>query len=112
MAGASREHVVSKNHGKAKMNILIIGGTKFIGPHVVQQLHESGHQITLFHRGGTNYPFSFPVNFIKGDRSNLVNFRKQFSDLSLDVVIDMIPYSENDANQLINAFRGIIKHVI
>lgn len=94
------------------MNILIIGGTKFIGPHVVQLFHEHGHQVTLFHRGETIYPFSFEVNFIKGDRRNLPDYTKQFSDLSLDVVIDMIAYSESDASQLIETFKGIVKHII
>jgi nucleoside-diphosphate-sugar epimerase len=94
------------------MHVLIIGGTKFIGPHIVQLLHQNGHQITLFHRGETIYPFSFPVNLIKGDRSNLIDFRKQFSALSPDIVIDMVLYSENDANQVIKVFCGIIKRLI
>ena len=32
------------------MQILIIGGTGFIGPYVVQQLVHEGHNVTLFHR--------------------------------------------------------------
>ncbi len=51
------------------MHILIIGGTKFIGPHVVELLHRSDHEVTLFNRGETVYTFSFPVNYIKGDRA-------------------------------------------
>lgn len=94
------------------MHILIIGGTKFIGPHVVKLLHEIGHQITVFHRGETEYSFPFPVQYIKGNRSNLLDFRKQFSILSPDIVIDMIPYSEDDATQLIKAFVGIAKRII
>ena len=94
------------------MNILMIGGTKFIGPHVVQLLHENGHQITLFHRGETEYPFSFPVNYIRGDKSNLSDFREQFSILSPDVVIDMVAYSEDEAVQLTKTFSGIVKRLI
>jgi len=33
------------------MNILIIGGTRFIGPHIVRAAAVRGHEITLFHRG-------------------------------------------------------------
>src|SRR3990167_536924 len=94
------------------MNILIIGGTKFIGPHVVQLLHENGHQITLFHRGATEYPFSFPINYIRGDKSNLSDFREQFSILSPDVAIDMVAYSEDEAVQLTKTFSGIVKRLI
>ena len=35
------------------MRVLIIGGTRFIGPEVVRQLHALGHQVTVFHRGQT-----------------------------------------------------------
>ncbi len=35
------------------MRVLVIGGTGFIGPDVVQRLSRMGHEITLFHRGQT-----------------------------------------------------------
>lgn len=36
------------------MRILLVGGTRFIGRHVVQQALERGHEVTVFHRGRTN----------------------------------------------------------
>ena len=36
------------------MNILVIGGTRFIGAHVVARLAEVGHTVTGFHRGKHN----------------------------------------------------------
>ena len=38
------------------MRILIIGGTIFIGKHVVRRLDERGHDVTLFHRGEHEAP--------------------------------------------------------
>ena len=35
------------------MHLLVIGGTRFIGRHVVQQALDRGHRVTLFHRGRT-----------------------------------------------------------
>jgi hypothetical protein len=35
------------------MRVLIIGGTKFIGPHVVRQFVDQGHDVLLYHRGQT-----------------------------------------------------------
>jgi len=35
------------------MRILMIGGTRFIGRHVVDQAVGHGHQVTIFHRGRT-----------------------------------------------------------
>ena len=36
------------------MNILVIGGTRFIGAHTVARLAEAGHTVTVFHRGKHN----------------------------------------------------------
>ena len=33
------------------MRALVIGGTRFIGAHVVRQLHDRGVKVTVFHRG-------------------------------------------------------------
>jgi len=35
------------------MRILVIGGTRFMGPYVVQELHDAGHEIAVFHREQT-----------------------------------------------------------
>lgn len=50
------------------MNILIIGGTRFLGRHLVESAVARGHKVTLFNRGLTN-PDLFPdVETIIGDR--------------------------------------------
>lgn len=35
------------------MRVLLIGGTRFIGPFVVGRLVDLGHEVTIFHRGQT-----------------------------------------------------------
>lgn len=50
------------------MNLLIIGGTRFVGRHIVENALERGHTLTLFNRGQSN-PGLFPqVEEIHGDR--------------------------------------------
>jgi 2'-hydroxyisoflavone reductase len=50
------------------MRILIIGGTRFLGRHLVESALARGHEVTLFNRGKTN-PGLFPqVETILGDR--------------------------------------------
>jgi nucleoside-diphosphate-sugar epimerase len=94
------------------MRILIIGGTKFIGPYVVQALYKKGHEVILFNRRQTIHPFLFQVNSIKGDRTDLLSFKAKFLAFSPDVVIDMIPYSESDAKQLANTFHGLVQRIV
>lgn len=94
------------------MRILIIGGTHFIGPYVVKLLHDKGHEVILFNRGRTIYSFPFQVTSIQGDRADLLSFKDRFLSFSPDVVIDMIPYSENDAKQLAGTFHGLVKRIV
>jgi nucleoside-diphosphate-sugar epimerase len=50
------------------MEILIIGGTRFVGRSLVEAARERGHAITMFNRGRTN-PGAFPgVEEVHGDR--------------------------------------------
>jgi 2'-hydroxyisoflavone reductase len=50
------------------LKLLVLGGTLFLGRHVVEAALEQGHEITLFNRGQTN-PDLFPtVEHLRGDR--------------------------------------------
>jgi 2'-hydroxyisoflavone reductase len=50
------------------MRILVLGGTLFLGRHIVDAALEHGHEITLFNRGQTR-PDLFPaVEKLRGDR--------------------------------------------
>lgn len=60
---------VVRGAGAAK-SILILGGTGFLGPHVVEAARARGHGITLFNRGKTN-PHLFPeLEKLHGDRKD------------------------------------------
>ena len=50
------------------MKILVLGGTQFVGRHIVNAALERGHQVTLFHRG-TRDPFPQCKNIL-GDREH------------------------------------------
>lgn len=50
------------------MQILILGGTRFLGRHLVEAALKKGHEVTLFNRGQSN-PDLFPqVERLLGDR--------------------------------------------
>ena len=50
------------------MKILILGGTKFLGRHLVDAALAAGHEVTLFNRGKTNPTLFQNVETIFGDR--------------------------------------------
>ena len=71
------------------MNILILGGTKFLGRHLVDSALTRGHNVTLFNRGKTN-PGLFPqVETILGDREHDL---EKLAERAWDAVIDVAGY--------------------
>ena len=68
------------------MNILIIGGSRFVGPLVVKKLLENKHDITIFNRAKIQSNYN-KVKFIQGDRRNGFNIKDKF-----DIVIDTCAY--------------------
>jgi nucleoside-diphosphate-sugar epimerase len=93
------------------MRVLILGGTKFIGPHVVRRLAERGHDVTLFHRGETEADLPTSVRHVHGDFSEFANHVDQLRALSPEVVLDMVPFREEDAQRL-KSFRGVARRVV
>ena len=69
------------------MKILIVGGTRFMGPHVVRKLATEDHDVTVFHRGITTATFPESVSEIIGDRNNLKDFLKEFKKFKPDIVL-------------------------
>lgn len=94
------------------MNILIIGGTAFIGYHIVQELAQAGHRITLFNRGKRETPLPAGVRRITGEKKDLALFKADFTALQLDAVLDMIPFSDADAALVVETFSGIAKRLV
>ncbi len=71
------------------MDILVLGGTKFVGRHIVRTALDRKHQVTLFNRGQTN-PDLFPeIEKLVGDRDgDLAPLRGR----TWDAVIDTCGY--------------------
>ncbi len=52
------------------MRVLVAGGTKFVGRHLVEFLLADGHEVTLFHRGQTNRDLFPEAARVLGDRDD------------------------------------------
>src|SRR6185436_15912999 len=76
----------------AQMNILIFGGTGYIGPHLVRHAVSRGHHVTIFSRGRRDGDLPAGVERLVGDR--LINDTIPKGDLKslegrrFDAVID------------------------
>ena len=88
------------------MKILVIGGTGFIGPHVVRALIAGGHEVAVFQRGEHAADLPAGVRQIRGDRRDLVAHQAAFDAFAPEVVIDVILSSGRQAAALMDLFRG------
>ena len=93
------------------MKVLILGGTGFIGPHVVRRLVEDGHKVTIFHRGETETELPKSVQHVHGNFANFADSLENLRALSPDVIVDMVPFREEDAQRL-KSFKGVARRVI
>jgi 2'-hydroxyisoflavone reductase len=72
-----------------KKTLLILGGTRFLGPEVVDAAKRSGWKISLFNRGKSN-PGMFPdLEHLPGDRNGDL---KSLEGRSWDAVVDTSGY--------------------
>lgn len=69
LGNASRSRAQERT-GQGGMKILVLGGTGFIGPHLVEYALSRGHTLTLFNRGRTNTHLFPEVEKLVGDRNN------------------------------------------
>lgn len=93
------------------MRVVVIGGTGFIGAHVVAHLALQ-HQVLVVHRGRHDAPLPASVERIHGDRDRLAEHAAEFRRHPPDVVLDMIAGDERQARAVVDAFRGIARRLV
>jgi 2'-hydroxyisoflavone reductase len=71
------------------MRILIIGGTRFLGRHLVEAALACGHEVTLFNRGKSNPNLFSQLETILGDREKDMD---KLKGRTWDAVIDVAGY--------------------
>ena len=91
------------------MQFVVLGGTRFIGPHVVRALAEDGHKVTVFHRGETEAELPSSVRHVHGDFRDLAQRLPELCDPAPDVVIDMVPSIAKSGGHGVLHFKGIAR---
>lgn len=94
------------------MKVLVIGGSGFIGTFIVRQLTNTGHEVTVLHRGSAKPALPQSVKVIFGDRNDLKKHRQEFKRTGFDVVLDVILSNERQARELLETFAGISGRIV
>lgn len=105
---------------KARQKILVLGGTAFLGPAVVEPALAQGHEVTLFNRGRTN-PGMFPtVEKLQGQRRrpNPKNPKSPPQDLKAlegrkwDAVVDTSGYFTGEVEDVCKVLAGNVQQYV
>jgi nucleoside-diphosphate-sugar epimerase len=91
---------------------LVVGGTRFIGRHVVEDLREHGYDVTIFNRGTHDNPFAdTDVDRIEGDRRDEQDLRAAALSVQPDLVVDCVAYYPEDVETAVDVFADVEAYV-
>jgi 2'-hydroxyisoflavone reductase len=86
------------------MRILVIGGTRFVGRHLVDAAVRAGHEVTVFHRGRSLAPADRPdVTHRLGDRDGDLT---ALAGGEWDATVDTCAYVPRQVHGLADALDG------
>ena len=93
------------------MNVLVIGGNRFLGLGLVWRLLCGGHRVTLLNRGHLTDPFGDRVERIRADRSGDA-FDAALAGRTFDGVADFAGFTADDAARAVRVLAGRVGHFV
>lgn len=94
------------------MHVLVIGGTRFVGPRLVRSLVELGHAVTTFNRGLTPNGLPGVVERLHGDRTDPSELGRALAGRSFDGCVDTIAMRGSDTAPAIDLLDGRVGHYV
>lgn len=95
--------------GKGK-RLLVLGGTRFLGPAIVKAALEMGYEVTLFNRGKSN-PDLFPeLEHLTGDRDT--GDLESLATGEWDIVVDTSGYVPEHVKQTAELLADRVQHYV
>jgi len=92
---------------------LVIGGTRFIGRHLVTELLDAGYEVTLLNRGTHDNPFADhpDVGHVRGDRTSGATLDEANERVEPSVVVDCVAYYPGEVRMATRAFSDVDAYV-
>jgi 2'-hydroxyisoflavone reductase len=89
--------------------ILVVGGTRFVGPPIVEAALARGCEVVLFNRNRSNRDLFPDVRRIVGDRDGDLS---ALENESFDAVVDTIGFTPWQVTRFAQALRGRLSHYV
>lgn len=90
--------------------ILIMGGNQFVGKEIVKKFLEKDYIVYVINRGMRKNIEG--VVFLKADRNNLVEIENILKGIEVDIIIDVLAYTEEQVDILHKVMRNKFKQYI
>lgn len=87
------------------MKILVLGGTRYFGKHLVENLLEKGYDVTIATRGITKDSYGSSVERINLERTDESDLKSKLGQKYFDVVYDNIAYCSNDVKYVLETLN-------
>src|ERR1700751_1056744 len=108
-----------KGEEQRMARIVVIGGSGHVGTYLLPALVERGHEVVNVSRG-TASPYRqhaawksvTQISLDPKAREAEGRFSSRIADLNADIVVDMISFELDGAQQLVEALRGKIEHYL
>ena len=94
------------------MNTLVLGGSIFIGLHLVRLLHGQGHQVTVLNRGQSGPGLPDGVARLTADRTDPAQVKAALSGAPYDVVFDISGYTPASVEPVLESLNGKVGQFI
>jgi 2'-hydroxyisoflavone reductase len=88
------------------VDILLIGGTSFVGRHTAEAASARGHRLTFFHRGQTGAGLFRGSEHVYGDRDNDLGLLR---GRSWDAAVDVCAYLPRHVEQATDVLAGAVE---
>lgn len=93
------------------MRILMIGGTRLVGPLLVRDLVRRGHEVAVFHRGQTKALLPDGVRHVYGDVGAFADHVAELKYWGPDVIVDLIAYREEEGKR-VHLFKDVVRRAV
>jgi UDP-glucose 4-epimerase len=94
------------------VRIVVLGGTRFIGRAIVEELVEAGHDVLVVHRGNLEPGDMVPVQHLHCDRSDLPAHRNEVAKFRPEAAVDCRALTRADAETALAALPAGVRLVV
>jgi nucleoside-diphosphate-sugar epimerase len=93
------------------VDVLVVGGNRFVGYELAWRMLAGGHRVTLLNRGSLGDPFGERVERLRGDRT-AGGFSRLLAGRRFDAVVDFAVFRGEEAAEAVRVLTGNVGHYV